>query len=119
MELGWLDVCIRASNVEESIDFYKKLGFRVVDGNAGEGWAILVKGEKRIGLFEPRFMTTSFSLNFRGGNIQAIADSLSASGIEFSSEPRIRDNGSGSFEIRDPDGNLIFFDSAPNEVKPE
>ena len=34
MELGWCDVCLPVGDVTASRDFYAKLGFRVVEGNA-------------------------------------------------------------------------------------
>jgi catechol 2,3-dioxygenase-like lactoylglutathione lyase family enzyme len=119
MDPGWLDVCIRESNVSKSIAFYLELGFRAGEWNLDDGWSVLVEGDRRIGVFGPKYMSDSFSLNFRGGNIEAIAHGLTAAGVEFSSPPKIRENGGGSFDIRDPDGNLIFFDSCPNETKPE
>jgi hypothetical protein len=79
----------------------------------------LLEGDRRIGIFGAKYMSYSFSFNFRGGDVKAIADGLTAAGVEFSSTPKFREKGGGSFEIRDPDGNLIFFDSCPNETKPE
>ena len=119
MNLGWLDFCIRVSNVPNSAAFYEGLGFRKVEGDPSDGWVVLSMADSRIGLFESKFMSTPFSLNFRGGHVNEIVSSLQEQGYGFEGQPKVRPDGSGSAHLHDPDGNLIFFDSAPNEVKPE
>ena len=118
MELGWLDVCLRVKDVSASRRFYEGLGFRRVEGDDAEGWAVVVNGDARIGLFSPRYMTDSaFSLNFRGGDVSAIAAELRKRGYQFSSGPSIGAEGGASATLKDPDGHVIFFDSAPGETK--
>jgi lactoylglutathione lyase len=117
MDLGWLDVCLRVANVQRSRAFYEGLGFRRVEGEDDEGWAVVVNGNARIGLFEASFMNDAYSLNFRGGNMQANVSELKNRGYGFESEPVVKPDGSGSARLRDPDGNLVFLDCAPGEVK--
>ena len=84
MNLGWLDVCLRIENVARSRQFYEGMGFTRVEGDDAEGWAVVVQGESRIGLFEPQFMgDQQFSLNFRGGDVLANSAELEAKGYSF------------------------------------
>ncbi len=116
MELGWLDTCIRVSDVARSRAFYEALGLKQVEGKDDEGWAVMVRGDTRIGLFEPQFMSTPFSLNFRGGDVLAIAAELERLG--YSMEKAATKNEAGaSASLKDPDGTAIFFDTATNESK--
>ncbi len=119
MNLGWLDVCLRVADVRTSRAFYERLGFHRVEGDDAEGWAVVVHGEARLGLFQPEFMETGpFSLNFRGGDVAAIAQALEAQGCPFDQPLRISPQGGASARLRDPDGYPIFLDAAPGETKP-
>ncbi len=115
MDLGWCDVCLRVSEAEASRRFYKDLGFWKVEGSDEEGWAVMTNGDLRLGLFEPQFMTTEISLNFRGGNIASVCDELREKGHSFVKDPQLVD-GAGSASLVDPDGQAIFIDSLPNET---
>lgn len=118
MDLGWLDVCLRVQDVRISRPFYEKLGFVRVEGEDLEGWAVMVSGEARIGLFEARYMgERNFTLNFRGGDIRAIAEVLAAQGLAFTKDPSFGAEGGGSATLVDPDRHEIFFDAAPGEVR--
>jgi catechol 2,3-dioxygenase-like lactoylglutathione lyase family enzyme len=116
VELGRLDVCLRVGNVRVSRAFYADLGFERVEGLDEEGWAVVVNNATRIGLFEARFMKTETSLNFRGGDVGAIVSRLQELGHAFESA-KTKPDGSGSAELLDPDGHMIFFDTAPGESK--
>ncbi len=112
MELGRLDVCLRVADVATSRQFYEQLDFHRVEGGDDEGWAVMVQGDARIGLFETQFMKNDcVSLNFRGANIPQLVSELSAKQISFVGEPKLLDANGGSFSVRDPDGFQIFFDS--------
>lgn len=119
MDLGWLDVCLTVKDVRVSRDFYEKLGFRRVEGTDDEGWAVVVNGESRLGLYEPQHgdVENGFTLNFRGGNIGELVAAIQAEGLSLEGEPKPREDGSGSANLRDPDGYKIFFDSSPGETK--
>jgi lactoylglutathione lyase len=116
VNLGWCDVCLRVSKANISTKFYGDLGFWRVEGSEEEGWAVMTNGNMRLGLFEPQFMESEFSLNFRGGDIKAISEELKAKGHSFAKEPKITDRG-GSALMTDPDGHTIFFDSMIGETK--
>jgi catechol 2,3-dioxygenase-like lactoylglutathione lyase family enzyme len=118
MDLGWLDVCLRVKDVAASRAFYEALGFRRVEGADSEGWGVVVNGEARIGLFQPQFMEEeTFSLNFRGGDVMAIAKDLQDRGLAFEKGPAAGREGGASAVLKDPDGHTLLFDTAPGEVK--
>lgn len=119
MNLGWLDFCLRVDDVRLSRRFYEALGFVRVEGEDEEGWAVVISGEARIGLYEAKYLPeTDFTLNFRGGDIGQIAALLSSSDLTIDQMKVGEDKVSGSISIRDPDGHRIFFDHAPRETKP-
>jgi predicted lactoylglutathione lyase len=117
MNIGWLDVCLRVSSVANSREFYSVLGFRHVEGDDAEGWAVMANEEARIGLFEAKHMgANAFTLNFRGGEVESVVAALSSGGFDFVSEPLFTERGA-SATIKDPDGHVLFFDSMVGETK--
>ena len=118
MQLGWLDVCLRVAQVGVSREFYEKLGFRRVEGDDSEGWAVMVHEESRIGLYEHEHLGDgAFCLNFRGGDVAGVASALKAQDISFVSELKVTPEGGASATFKDPDGHVIFLDSAAGEIK--
>jgi catechol 2,3-dioxygenase-like lactoylglutathione lyase family enzyme len=119
MDLGWCDVCLRVKSAASSRSFYEGLGFRRVEGDDESGWAVMTNDDLRLGLYEAQFMgENAVSLNFRGGDVFTISQRLSEAGYTFASGPKGTPDGAGSASLRDPDGTLVFFDSAPGERKP-
>jgi catechol 2,3-dioxygenase-like lactoylglutathione lyase family enzyme len=118
MHLGKLDICLRIEDVETSMRFYQGLGFEVVEGNASDGWAVLTNDQVRIGLFQPQFMSTEFSLNFRGANISKLIQELQCQGYSLEGV-KTKIDGTGSAILRDPDGHMIFFDTNTQELNAE
>jgi catechol 2,3-dioxygenase-like lactoylglutathione lyase family enzyme len=118
MELGWLDVCLRVADIGKSRAFYEGMGFHRVEGEDSEGWAVVVNGDARIGLYTSAHMAGEpFTLNFRGGDVQAIAEALKAKGYVFTKEPHVSSQGGASAHLKDPDGYEVFLDTAPGETK--
>lgn len=115
MDIGWCDFCLRVANVGQSRRFYEGLGFRPVEGDDDEGWAVLTNGNVRIGLFTPVFMKDTHSINFWGGDVMAICERLIDQGYSFEAGPTPGKDGGGSAVLRDPDGHMLFFDAAPGE----
>ena len=89
------------------------MGFGMIGGVLAEKWAILSDGENELHLFEGH--VASNTLNFRGGDVFAIAAALREQGLEMSSDAVTEDDGSDGAWIRDPDGNEIYFNTAPEE----
>ncbi len=118
MNLGWLDVCLRVANAQLSREYYEGLGFHRVEGDDAEGWAVVVNGEARIGLYEAAHMEGDpFCLNFRGGDVPAIAEALAGQGYSLSKELHVSAQGGASAKLKDPDGHALFFDCAPGETR--
>jgi len=118
MDLGWLDLCLRVSDVCASRAFYEAFGFHRVEGDDSQGWAVMVNGEARIGLFAPEHMEGDpVSLNFRGGDVASCVAELERRGIHPVRGPLSDAKSGSSAWYRDPDGHLLFLDSAPGEVK--
>lgn len=118
LDLGWLDLCLKVESVARSRAFYEALDFRRVEGDDTDGWAVMVHGESRLGLFEPKFMDgRAFSLNFRGGDVFGAVERLKAAGYEIAKGPTETQNGDRSATILDPDGNVVFFDCANGETR--
>ncbi|MGJ8634098.1 MAG: VOC family protein [Luteolibacter sp.] len=109
MHLGHLDICLSVKNITQSFKFYKGLGFELVDGNPNGGYAILAKDETRIGLYNHK---EPLMLNFRGANLNDVAAYLRSKGMESVPEVEVESDGSTGFTVTDPDGNLIYFNTA-------
>ncbi|MCY4128880.1 MAG: hypothetical protein OXG15_06515 [Gammaproteobacteria bacterium] len=128
--LGFFSVCLRAPHLEETVSFYKALGFSPV-------------GEDAPGLrtsLEYRSQSLTFMsflqdnlVNFRGAHIHQLKECMKEIGIpvtlfeEFKSEERLMlddlgnplpDNECGSFSIGDPDGHEFFFNTHREERAP-
>ncbi|MFT4705083.1 MAG: catechol 2,3-dioxygenase-like lactoylglutathione lyase family enzyme [Bradymonadia bacterium] len=112
---GTLFLCLNVADLSESCAFYAGLGFAQVGGDLTEGWAMISDGENEIHLFENH--VPSNTLNFRGGDVFAIAKSLKASGIVLKSDAEREADGSAGAWIKDPDGNAIYFNTAPGEER--
>lgn len=90
----------------------------MVEGDADHTWGVFVRDTVRIGLFSSQYMgEDAWSLNFRGADIPRIVEHLESCDVHPIAKPTIVGSSSGSARFRDPDGNLIFFDSAVVEVK--
>lgn len=84
MNIGWCDVCLNVKSAAASREFYGFLGFRKVEGDDAEGWAVITNDDLRLGLFESRYMDDHpVTLNFRGGDVFDIARSLGCEPIIF------------------------------------
>lgn len=117
MELGRMEVCLRVADVAASRRFYEGLGFDVIDGKEDEGWLIIECRGTRIGLFTERYMGEDLiCMNFRGGNVRVIGETLVAKGYTFSKGPKTGEDGTGSATLKDPDGHTLFFDTASEEL---
>lgn len=118
--MGWCDVCLRVKNAGESRSFYETLGFRRVEGDDSQGWAVMTNDEVRLGLYEAQHVgEDSVTLNFRGGDVLANVEAIRAKGLNPSKGPQTTADGGASAWFKDPDGYTIFLDTAPGEQKAE
>lgn len=120
MNLGAFSVSLAVKDIEASSEFYSKLGFEVVVGDASENWLILRNGDHTIGLFQGMF--DSNILTFNPGwdknasqlesftDIRVLQRDLKAQGVAFVMEADETTAGPASFMLLDPDGNSILVD---------
>jgi len=112
-DLGRLDICLDVTSLTRSAAFYEALGFREVEGKRREGWAVLARGAVRVGLFHG-FIKTNI-LNFRGADVAAVVRALERAKMEPYEVKFVDRKGAGRASIRDPDGNVLFFDTTARE----
>jgi lactoylglutathione lyase len=111
--LGACTVCFKVRDVKRSSEFYAKLGFCATAGSLAENWVVMEQGNLKLGLFQGHI--ESNLLNFRGGNVFAIARHLEAQGLKLRTPAQVEPDGSAGATIADPDGNIIYFNTAPGE----
>ena len=120
MDLGSFSVSLSVKDLEASRDFYTKLGFEPMGGNADENWLILKNGDHVIGLFQGMFEQNMVTFNpgwDQQGNesvtftdVREIQKELKKHGISLASEADETTQGPASFMVIDPDGNPILID---------
>lgn len=120
MKLGAFSISLNVRDVDASRAFYEKLGFKVIGGDADQGWLILRNEGCTIGLF--RGMLEKNTLTFNPGwdqNAQALAEftdvrniqkHLKSAGATPIVEADETTEGPASFVVIDPDGNPILVD---------
>ena len=120
MSIGAFSVSLAVKDIEASLAFYEKLGFRKFHGDAAQKWLILKNGDHVIGLFQGLFEKNMLTFN-PGWNqnaepvepftdVRQLQRELKAKGIEFLSEADEGTAGPASFMLLDPDGNPVLFD---------
>jgi catechol 2,3-dioxygenase-like lactoylglutathione lyase family enzyme len=120
MNLGAFSVSLNVKNINASVSFYEKLGFKVFYGNIDENWVIMKNGDCVIGLFQGMFEDNILTFNPGWDNnakevnpfidVRELQKELKKQGIEFKTEVDENGEGPGYFVIQDPDGNTILFD---------
>jgi catechol 2,3-dioxygenase-like lactoylglutathione lyase family enzyme len=120
MDLGAFSVSLSVKDIEASRDFYEKLGFEPVGGNADDNWLILRNGDHVIGLFQGMFDKNMLTFN-PGWNqhcketdsftdVREIQRMLKEQGVDLYSEADETSKGPASITLFDPDGNPILID---------
>ena len=120
MDLGSFSVSLNVKDIEASRDFYAKLGFEPVGGNAEENWLILRNGHHVIGLFQGMFDRNILTFNpgwdQHGNEVESFTDvreiqaKLKGSGVSLTSEVDPNTRGPASITMIDPDGNPVLVD---------
>ena len=120
MNLGAFSVSLSVKSIEASRDFYEKLGFEPIGGNADDNWLILRNGDHVIGLFQGMFEKNI--LTFNPGwdqqcnetesftDVRDIQRALKAQGVDLASEADEASQGPASLTLVDPDGNPVLID---------
>lgn len=117
MDLGTFSVSLSVENIEASLEFYNKLGFKVIDGGHtstelpdtdDHKWRILQNGDAKIGLFQgaiPKNMLT-----FNPPDVRDVQRKLKDSGLALTVETADFGQGPAHIMLEDPDGNPILMD---------
>ena len=120
MDLGAFSVSLSVQDITASRDFYQKLGFEPIGGNADDNWLILRNGDHVIGLFQGMFEKNI--LTFNPGwdqqcnetgtftDVREIQRALQEQGLALVSEADETSQGPASLTLIDPDGNPILID---------
>ena len=118
--LGAFSVSLAVKDLSASRDFYRKLGFVVVGGEAEQGWLILRSGATTVGLFAGMFERNILTFNpgwdenaqplHAYTDVRELQRRLDAQGVEFESRADESTTGPASFIVVDPDGNPILVD---------
>jgi lactoylglutathione lyase len=120
MELGAFSVSLAVKDIEASMNFYEKLGFKVFMGDQAQNWLILKNGAHTIGLFQGIFERNILTFN-PGWNsdaqplgeftdVRELQRHLKENGVEMMVEADENSTGPANFMIVDPDGNTILVD---------
>ena len=120
MLLGAFSISLAVKDLEASRNFYEKLGFRALAGDASQNWLILKNGEHAIGLFQGMFekniltFNTGWDSNARPlaafTDVRELQRELKTQGVQFKQEADESTTGPASFVVVDPDGNPILVD---------
>ena len=128
--LGFYSVCLRATSLEKTVSFYKKLGFEPT-GEDAPGLRVSLKyGNDSLTFMS--FLNDNL-INFRGAHIHNLKHSISNQGIKVKTFEELRgeerlmlddqgnplpENECGHFSVYDPDGHDLFFNTHPEERAP-
>lgn len=121
MKLGAFSVSLAVKDLKASQEFYGKLGFNEVGGNADQNWLILRNADEvTIGLFQGMFkqniMTFNPGWSRQAENVDEFTDireiqkQLKADGVQLTTEADESTKGPASVTLIDPDGNPILID---------
>ena len=120
MELGAFSISLAVKDVEASLAFYEKLGFKAFGGDAAQGWLMLKNGSHVIGLFQGMFEKNIMTFNPGWDqdaqqldsftDVRELQRQLKAQGVELQQEADESTTGPASFVAVDPDGNPILVD---------
>jgi lactoylglutathione lyase len=118
--LGAFSVSLAVKNIQASRDFYEKLDFEVVLGDAAQGWLILRNGNVTVGLFQGMYERNLLTFNPGWDDkAQAVGQftdvrehqrRLKSRGLEVTKEADENGTGPASFMLTDPDGNPVLID---------
>jgi predicted lactoylglutathione lyase len=115
LNLGRFEYCLNVRDLQRSMKFYVKLGFKQIGGNPEEGWVVLKHNNLRLALYQEHIAGNL--MNFRGGDVNEIARTLKNKDLKMKMDAIQESDGSMGATIEDPDGNLIYFNTHPDEVK--
>lgn len=119
MQLGAFSVSLAVKDLDTSVAFYEKLGFKAMGGSGK--YKIMVNAGVAIGLFEGMFEENILTFNPGWNQDTSESDSftdvrdlereLKAQGVEVGrTNTADKEAGPAHIIIKDPDGNTIMLD---------
>jgi len=110
LELGKFSMSLSVKNLEASKQFYEKLGFAVVAGDASKNWLVLRNPTKTttIGLFQGWDSNSKKLASFT--DVRELQRQLKAKGVQLLEEADEKTTGPAHIFLMDPDGNPILID---------
>jgi hypothetical protein len=116
MDLGDFEMGFKVRDIHQSLAFYAKVGFEVVDGCVEDRTVTLQNGACRIALYQGYDVDPVF-LNFREGDVHGIAHELTGRGLKFDKPAFTGEDGGSGALLKDPDGNVLYFCSHPGAAR--
>ena len=120
MELGNSSISLAVHDLTASREFYQKLGFEIIGGNAAQNWQILRNGNAIIGLFQGMFEKNIMTFNPGWSpmaealeeftDVRDLQRLLKERGVEIKVPADETSTGPASIVLEDPDGNPILID---------
>ena len=120
MNLGSFSISLSVADIEASRNFYSKLGFEPIGGDAEQNWLILRNGDHVIGLFQGMFEKNMLTFNpgwdqhcnklDSFSDVRELQRVLKERGVVLDSEADESTTGPASLVLTDPDGNPILID---------
>jgi catechol 2,3-dioxygenase-like lactoylglutathione lyase family enzyme len=120
LQLGNFSVSLTVKDIQASIDFYQKLGFKQVGGNPKQRWIVLQNETATIGLFQGMFDKNTLTFNpgwdrnsktlDKFDDVREIQKELISRGVEIATKADESTDGPAFLAINDPDGNPILID---------
>ena len=118
--LGAFSVSLNVKDINNSKNFYEKLGFKNFAGDISQNWVVMKNGNSVIGLFQGMFEKNIMTFNPGWDqnakkidsfiDIRELQNLFKKEGIEINKEIEKSSSGPANFTIKDPDGNMILFD---------
>lgn len=99
---------LHVSDVERSLDFYRRVPGAKVRFHLPGKFALLRIGQGRLGLLGAQ-LATPFHVEIESPDLDAIHRELIQTGIQPDEPPTRRPWGEIDFRVTDPDGNMLEF----------
>lgn len=120
MKLGAFSISLAVKDIQQSKEFYEKLGFTTFGGDIQQKWLILKNGNAIIGLFQGMFPQNIITFNPGWDenaqpvepfdDVRAIQQHLKNEGVALTTEADPQTSGPTYITLTDPDGNQILID---------
>jgi catechol 2,3-dioxygenase-like lactoylglutathione lyase family enzyme len=107
IELGWFEISLPVNEMALSVDFYRKLGFVIVEDHDPRN-VTLQSNDCRLSLYQGYLDPARPQLIFWQADVEAISSELTSGGLRFARGPASDEKGTGAM-LFDPDGHPLYF----------